>query len=185
LRRTPSLAGSLVSPIGRTPLPRLNRLAPAHRGVEVHAEAELRTLGGSVKDRAMARILAEAAAGGGLRPGVTIPDATGRSSGIASGMIAASRGCLLTPCVPENRSLGSSAVGRSPHRPGVGASVWRRRLAAERRALCSSFLHLPSAGRSAAPELEPVSRGSAHAPEPERKYGCILRSPPSRLLPPV
>ena len=73
-------------------------------GVELYAKAEWQNPGGSVKDRAAARMIAEGEASGALTPGRTILDATSGNTGIAYAMIGAARGYHVKLCVPENVS---------------------------------------------------------------------------------
>ena len=99
---TLEFSGSLRSTIGRTPLLRIRRLAPAKPHVELYAKAEFLNPGGSVKDRAALAILDDGERRGLLREGKTILDATSGNTGIAYAMLAASRGYKLKLCVPEN-----------------------------------------------------------------------------------
>ena len=89
--------------IGNTPLLHLNgferALAP---GAEVYAKAEWFNPGGSVKDRAAARMIADGERSGALRPGGTILDATSGNTGIAYAMLGASLGYRVRLCVPAN-----------------------------------------------------------------------------------
>src|SRR5690606_21254037 len=69
---TPGLAmihDSLLDTIGRTPVVRLHRLAPAN--VELYAKVEAFNPGGSVKDRLAIAIILDAEARGVLKPGDT------------------------------------------------------------------------------------------------------------------
>ena len=99
---TLEFSGSLRSTIGRTPLLRIRRLAPAKPHVELYAKAEFLNPGGSVKDRAALAILDDGERRGLLLEGKTILDATSGNTGIAYAMLAASRGYKLKLCVPEN-----------------------------------------------------------------------------------
>ncbi|PYR77061.1 MAG: cysteine synthase, partial [Acidobacteria bacterium] len=83
---------SLLDLIGNTPLLRLAGLEAASRDVEIYAKAEWQNPGGSVKDRAAARMIDEGERSGALRPGGTILDATSGNTGIAYAMIGAVRG---------------------------------------------------------------------------------------------
>jgi S-sulfo-L-cysteine synthase (O-acetyl-L-serine-dependent) len=98
----PLTPDSVVDLIGRTPLLRLRSFSAATPGVELYAKAEFQNPGGSVKDRAAASILREAARSGRLRPGITILDATSGNTGIAYAMIAAAHGYRLRLCMPAN-----------------------------------------------------------------------------------
>ena len=99
---TLEFSGSLRSTIGRTPLLRIRRLAPAKPHVQLFAKAEFLNPGGSVKDRAALAILDDGERRGLLLEGKTILDATSGNTGIAYAMLAASRGYKLKLCVPEN-----------------------------------------------------------------------------------
>ena len=99
---TLEFSGSLRSTIGRTPLLRIRRLAPAKPHVQLFAKAEFLNPGGSVKDRAALAILDDGERRGLLLDGKTILDATSGNTGIAYAMLAASRGYKLKLCVPEN-----------------------------------------------------------------------------------
>jgi cysteine synthase B len=90
--------------IGRTPLVRLRRFERETPGVELYAKAEWQNPGGSVKDRAAARMIADGEASGALRPGLTIVDATSGNTGIAYAMVGAARGYAVKLCLPENAS---------------------------------------------------------------------------------
>src|SRR5690606_41039370 len=61
---------SILDTIGRTPVVRLQRLAPP--GVELHAKVEAFNPGGSVKDRLALAIILDAEARGVLKPGDTV-----------------------------------------------------------------------------------------------------------------
>src|SRR5437667_10516511 len=95
---------SVFDMIGRTPLVRLHQFERETPGVELYAKAEWQNPGGSVKDRAAARMILEGEASGRLTPGRTILDATSGNTGIAYAMIGASRGYRVKLCVQENAS---------------------------------------------------------------------------------
>jgi cysteine synthase B len=102
----PPLGDSIESSIGNTPLIRLRNVThELPSGVKVFAKAEHLNPGGSVKDRpALAMILAGEQSGQ-LQRGMTILDATSGNTGIAYGMIAATRGYPVTICLPRNASM--------------------------------------------------------------------------------
>jgi len=95
---------SILDLIGRTPLVRLRKFERETPSVELYAKCEWQNPGGSVKDRAAARMIAEGEASGALTPGLTILDATSGNTGIAYAMIGAARGYNVKLCVPENAS---------------------------------------------------------------------------------
>jgi cysteine synthase B len=97
-------ASSVTDLIGRTPLVRLRHFERETPGVELYAKAEWQNPGGSVKDRAAARMIAEGEASGKLRAGLTIVDATSGNTGIAYAMIGAARGYKVRLFLPENAS---------------------------------------------------------------------------------
>jgi cysteine synthase B len=93
-----------VDLIGRTPLVRLRRFEREVPGVELYAKAEWQNPGGSVKDRAAARMIADGEASGRLKPGQTIVDATSGNTGIAYAMVGAAKGYPVKLFLPENAS---------------------------------------------------------------------------------
>jgi cysteine synthase B len=90
--------------IGRTPLVRLAHFERTTPGVELYAKAEWQNPGGSVKDRAAARMILDGEARGALRPGLTIVDATSGNTGIAYAMVGAARGYKVKLFLPDNAS---------------------------------------------------------------------------------
>jgi cysteine synthase B len=95
---------SVLELIGRTPLIRLRAFEKEAPGVELYAKAEWHNPGGSVKDRAAARMIEEGERSGRLRPGLTITDATSGNTGIAYSMIGAAKGYKVKLFLPENAS---------------------------------------------------------------------------------
>jgi len=94
---------NILETIGRTPLVRLQRLAPA--GVNVWVKVESFNPLGSVKDR-MARAVIEAAERSGeLRPGQTVFEATSGNTGIGLAMVCAQKGYPLVVTMAESFSL--------------------------------------------------------------------------------
>jgi cysteine synthase B len=134
----PTTAASVLDLIGRTPLVRLRPFEPA--GIEIYAKAEWQNPGGSVKDRAAARMIADGEQSGALRPGLTIVDATSGNTGIAYAMVGAARGYKVKLCLPENasperklilRAFGAELVLTSPLEGTDGAIREVRRMVAE------------------------------------------------------
>jgi cysteine synthase B len=95
---------SVIDLIGRTPLVRLTHFERLTPGVELYAKAEWQNPGGSVKDRAAARMILDGEARGALRPGLTIVDATSGNTGIAYAMVGAARSYKVRLFLPENAS---------------------------------------------------------------------------------
>src|SRR5919108_3004719 len=100
----PRTATSIVDLIGNTPLIRLSSFEAGLRNVELYAKAEWQNPGGSVKDRAASRMIADGEASGALRPGLTIVDATSGNTGIAYAMVGAAKGYPVKLCLPDNAS---------------------------------------------------------------------------------
>lgn len=98
-----ALGADLLSLIGNTPLLRLPRLAPPGR-IELLAKAEWFNPGGSVKDRAAAKIVQEAIGTGQLTAGRELLDSTSGNTGIAYAMLGAALGFGVTLCMPSNAS---------------------------------------------------------------------------------
>ena len=95
---------SVLDMIGRTPLVRLHQFERETPGVELYAKAEWQNPGGSVKDRAAARMILDGEATGRLTPDRTVLDATSGNTGIAYAMVGAARGYKVKLCMPENAS---------------------------------------------------------------------------------
>jgi cysteine synthase B len=122
---------SILDSIGNTPLLRIDGYPHlAARGVEIHAKAEWQNPGGSVKDRAAARMIADGERSGALRPGGTILDATSGNTGIAYAMIGAALGYRVRLCVPGNvtrerlrtlRAYGADVILTDPMEGADGA----------------------------------------------------------------
>ena len=80
----------IAQTIGRTPVVRIQRLAPSH--VAMYVKLEAANPGGSVKDRLALGILEDAVRRGQLQPGQTVIEATSGNTGIAVAMVCAARG---------------------------------------------------------------------------------------------
>jgi S-sulfo-L-cysteine synthase (O-acetyl-L-serine-dependent) len=131
---------SVLELIGRTPLIRLQPFERECPGVELYAKAEWQNPGGSVKDRAAARMIAEGERSGRLRPGLTIVDATSGNTGIAYSMIGAAKGYAVKLFLPDNasperklilRAFGAELVLTSPLEGTDGSIRAVRALVAE------------------------------------------------------
>jgi cysteine synthase B len=123
--------------VGSTPLVRLAGFEDDTPGVELYAKAEWRNPGGSVKDRAAARMLADGERALALTPDRIILDATSGNTGIAYAMIGAARGYRVRLCVPANvtperlrilRAFGADLVLTDPLEGSDGAIREARRL---------------------------------------------------------
>jgi S-sulfo-L-cysteine synthase (O-acetyl-L-serine-dependent) len=131
---------SVLDMIGRTPLVRLHQFERETPGVELYAKAEWQNPGGSVKDRAAARMILDGEAAGKLDATRTILDATSGNTGIAYAMVGAALGYRVKLCLPENasperklilRALGAEIVLTNPLEGTDGAIRLARRLYAD------------------------------------------------------
>ena len=124
--------------IGNTPLIPLKQIGRAVPKVTLLAKAEWFNPGGSVKDRAAARIVAEAERRGKLTPDRILLDASSGNTGVSYAMIGAAKGFQVKLCIPANaspevlktiRAFGTEVVLTSPLESSDGAIREARRLA--------------------------------------------------------
>jgi cysteine synthase B len=136
----PRTASSVVDLIGNTPLIRLSSFEADLRNVELYAKAEWRNPGGSVKDRAAARMILDGERSGALIRDRIILDATSGNTGIAYAMIGAARGYRVRLCVPENvtperkrilKAFGADVVYTDPMQGSDGAIIRVKQMYAE------------------------------------------------------
>ncbi|HEX2670420.1 MAG TPA: cysteine synthase A [Polyangiaceae bacterium] len=97
--------------IGRTPVVRINRMAPAH--VTMYVKLEAANPGGSVKDRLALGIVEDAERRGELRPGQTVVEATSGNTGIALALVCAARGYPFVAVMPESFSVERRQIMRA------------------------------------------------------------------------
>ncbi|MBP8909603.1 MAG: cysteine synthase A [Pseudoxanthomonas sp.] len=93
----------ILDTIGRTPVVKLQRLAPAHS--ELYVKVEAFNPAGSVKDRLALAIVLDAEARGLLKPGDTIVEATSGNTGVALAAVAAARGYKFVATMVETFSI--------------------------------------------------------------------------------
>jgi len=94
---------SILQTIGRTPVVRINRLAP--EGVTVYAKCEFFNPLSSVKDRLAIAIIEDAERRGALTPGQTVVEATSGNTGIALAMVCAAKGYPFVAVMVETFSV--------------------------------------------------------------------------------
>lgn len=94
---------SILDTIGRTPVVRINRLAPA--GVRMYVKCEFFNPMSSVKDRLALGIILDAEARGALKPGQMVVEATSGNTGIALAMVCAARGYPFVAFMAETFSI--------------------------------------------------------------------------------
>ena len=98
-------ADDILAEIGDTPLLRLRRIKPSSSSVEIYAKAEWFNPSGSVKDRAIYRIIREGEKFGELTKKKTILDATSGNAGISYAIIAAALGYKVHLTLPLNANI--------------------------------------------------------------------------------
>jgi cysteine synthase A len=94
---------SILNTIGRTPIVRVNRIAPAH--VTMYVKCEFFNPLSSVKDRLAIAIIEDAERSGALQPGQTVVEATSGNTGIALAMVCAAKGYPFVAVMVETFSI--------------------------------------------------------------------------------
>ena len=102
---------NLLATIGRTPIVRINRLAPKH--VTMFVKVEYFNPGGSVKDRLAIGIIEDAERRGLLKPGQTVVEATSGNTGIALAMVCAAKGYPFVATMAESFSIERRKIMRA------------------------------------------------------------------------
>ncbi|KAL6073317.1 cysteine synthase [Balamuthia mandrillaris] len=97
------LYDNILKTIGRTPVVRINRLAPKH--VDLFVKCEFFNPLSSVKDRLALAVIEDAEQRGLLRPGMTVCEATSGNTGIALAMVCAAKGYPLVLTMAESFSV--------------------------------------------------------------------------------
>src|SRR5471032_1972199 len=127
---------SILGTIGRTPIVRLHRLAPA--GVTVYAKCEFFNPTSSVKDRLAFALIEDAEERGTLKPGQTVIEATSGNTGIALAMVCAAKGYPFVAVMVESfsverrrimRMLGAKVILTPAAERGLGMVAKARELA--------------------------------------------------------
>jgi cysteine synthase A len=107
---------SILDTIGRTPVVRLNRIAP--KGVTIYVKIEAFNPLGSVKDRLAMAIINDAEKTGAIKPGQTVVEATSGNTGIALSMVCAAKGYPFVATMVETFSIERRKIMRA-----LGAKV--------------------------------------------------------------
>jgi cysteine synthase A len=94
---------SILGTIGKTPIVRINRLAP--KQVTLYVKCEFFNPLGSVKDRLAIAIIEDAEHRGTLTPGQTVVEATSGNTGIALAMVCAAKGYPFVAVMSETFSV--------------------------------------------------------------------------------
>jgi cysteine synthase A len=101
---------SILGTIGRTPVVRIQRLAP--KGITLYAKCEFFNPLSSVKDRLAIAIIEDAERTGALKPGQTVVEATSGNTGIALAMVCAAKGYPFVAIMVETFSIERRKVMR-------------------------------------------------------------------------
>jgi cysteine synthase A len=94
---------SILQTIGRTPIVRVNHIAPKH--VTIYVKCEYFNPLSSVKDRLAIAIIEDAEQRGVLKPGQTVVEATSGNTGIALAMVCAAKGYPFVALMVETFSV--------------------------------------------------------------------------------
>src|SRR5258705_12587003 len=94
---------STLDTIGRTPVVRIQRLAPNH--TTMYVKCEFFNPLASVKDRLAIAIIEHAERAGALLPGQTVVEATSGNTGIALAMVCAAKGYPFVATMVETFSI--------------------------------------------------------------------------------
>ena len=94
---------SILGTIGKTPVVRIQRLAPRH--VTMYVKCEFFNPLASVKDRLAIAIIEDAERTGTLKPGQTVVEATSGNTGIALAMVCAAKGYPFVAVMAESFSV--------------------------------------------------------------------------------
>ena len=97
------LYDSILGTIGKTPVVRIQRLAPKH--VTMYVKCEFFNPMSSVKDRLAIGIIEEAERSGALQPGQTVIEATSGNTGIALAMVCAAKGYPFVAIMADSFSI--------------------------------------------------------------------------------
>src|ERR1044072_6979461 len=94
---------NILGTIGRTPVVKVNRLAPA--GTTMYVKCEFFNPLSSVKDRLAIAIIEDAERNGTLKPGQTVVEASSGNTGIALAIVCAANGDSFVATMAESSSI--------------------------------------------------------------------------------
>ena len=94
---------NILATIGKTPIVRIQRIAPKH--VTMYVKCEFFNPLSSVKDRLAIAIIEDAERKGTLKPGQTVIEATSGNTGIALAMVCAAKGYPFVATMAESFSI--------------------------------------------------------------------------------
>src|SRR3954463_5223972 len=107
---------NILGTIGRTPIVKIQRLAP--KNVTMYVKCEFFNPLSSVKDRLAIAIIEDAERTGKLKPGQTVVEATSGNTGIALAMVCAAKGYPFVATMAESFSIERRKIMRA-----LGAKV--------------------------------------------------------------
>src|SRR4051812_3658753 len=94
---------SILETVGKTPVVKIHRVAPAN--VNLYVKIEAFNPLGSVKDRLALGVIEDAEKKGQLKPGQTVVEATSGNTGIGLAMVCAAKGYPLVVTMAESFSI--------------------------------------------------------------------------------
>ena len=94
---------NILGTIGKTPIVRIQRLAP--QNITMYVKCEFFNPLSSVKDRLAIAIIEDAERKGTLKPGQTVVEATSGNTGIALAMVCAAKGYPFVATMAESFSV--------------------------------------------------------------------------------
>ena len=168
---------SITETIGRTPVVRINRLAPPH--VELYVKLESRNPLGSIKDRLALGVIDAATRAGVLQPGQTVIEATSGNTGIGLAMVCAERGHPLVIVMAESFSVERRKIMRF-----LGAKVVLTPAAEKGLGMLGKAVELAKAnGWFLARQFENAANADIHSRTTATGLRCLCHMP--RTLRPV
>src|SRR5947207_4622052 len=94
---------NILETVGKTPVVRINNIAP--KNIDLYVKIEAFNPLGSVKDRLALGIIEDAEKRGTLKPGQTVIEVTSGNTGIGLAMVCAVKGYPLVVVMGENFSI--------------------------------------------------------------------------------
>jgi cysteine synthase A len=94
---------TILETVGRTPVVRINKLAPP--GIHLYVKVEAFNPLGSVKDRLALAVIEDAEKSGKLKPGQTVIEGTSGNTGIGLAMVCAQKGYPLVVVMADTFSI--------------------------------------------------------------------------------
>lgn len=129
---------SVLDTIGNTPMIRINHLGGEFKDVEIHAKAEWRNAGGSVKSRPALKMIEDGKKSGQLTKDKIILDSTSGNTGVAYALIGKIKGYKVKLVMPANvckerKGLmadfyGAEIVTSSPFEGSDGAIILAKKI---------------------------------------------------------